>query len=154
MDNLFLQSSNALTKAGNEQQKISQKEFEIKLVDINASYSTSIDSNSYFYNQQRKILLESEISSYKTLRDNYINTALLYALTLGEQEILSKDTFSRASIALASINSFLIIQNIHPSLSFPVMVKITSLNTTLLSYSNQHLSLRQALINLKIFLGI
>ena len=40
MGDFFHDSSNALTSAENEQQRISQKEFEIKLADINNRYSS------------------------------------------------------------------------------------------------------------------
>ena len=153
--NKFLQDpSNALANAENEQQKISQKEFEIKLADINSRYSSPQDNNAYFYNQQKKMLLESELTSHKAQRDYYINIALLNALNLAELEILNKQSYSQASIIITSICTFLTIQNIHLSLNFPVMMKISSLNYALMSHPSEFFSLRQALNSLKINLGV
>lgn len=153
--NIFLQeSSNALINAEKEQQNISQKEFEIKLVDINSRYSSPQDNNAYFYNQQKKMLLESELTSYKTQRDNHINVALLNALNLAEQELMNKQSYSQASSIITSICTFLTIQNIRLSLSFPVMMKMASLNYTLISHPSEFFSLRQALTCLKIYLGV
>lgn len=154
MADLFIDSSNALASAEKEQRKISQKEFEIKLADINNRYSATSGSSSYYYNQQKKMLLETEVSSYKNQRDNYINVALLYALTLGELEVMRNETYSRASIALASICTFLTIQNIHISLSYSVIQKIFSLSSILTLHPSDFFSLRQSLNNLKTFLGI
>ncbi len=154
MADLFIDSSNALASAEKEQRKISQKEFEIKLADINNRYSATSDSSAYYYNQQKKMLLETEVSSYKNQRDNYINVALLYALNLGELEVMRNETYSRASIALASICTFLTIQNIHISLSYSVIQKIFSLSSILTLHPSDFFSLRQSLNNLKTFLGI
>lgn len=154
MADLFVDASNALISAEKEQQKISQKEFEIKLADINNRYSATSDSSAYYYNQQKKMLLETEVSSYKNQRDNYINVALLYALNLGELEVMRNETYSRASIALASICTFLTIQNIHISLSYSVIQKIFSLSSILTLHPSDFFSLRQSLNNLKTFLGI
>ncbi len=154
MADLFIDSSNALASAEKEQRKISQKEFEIKLADINNRYSATSGSSSYYYNQQKKMLLETEVSSYKNQRDNYINVALLYALNLGELEVMRNETYSRASIALASICTFLTIQNIHISLSYSVIQKIFSLSSILTLHPSDFFSLRQSLNNLKTFLGI
>ena len=154
MADLFVDASNALISAEKEQQKISQKEFEIKLADINNRYSATSNSSAYYYNQQKKMLLETEVASYKNQRDNYINVALLYALNLGELEVVRNETYSRASIALASICTFLTIQNIHISLSYSVIQKIVSLSSILTLHPRDFFSLRQSLNNLKTFLGV
>jgi len=66
MDNsLFIYSSNELSNARNVQQQISQKEFEIKLVEINANHTSYQENSTYFYNQQRKALMEKEVSNSK-----------------------------------------------------------------------------------------
>lgn len=154
MGDFFHDSSNALTSAENEQQRISQKEFEIKLANINNRYSSPQENNAYFYNQQKKMLLESELISYKAQRDNYINIALLCALNLAEQEIMNRQSYSQASIIITNICTFLTIQNIHLSLNFPTIMKMSSLNYALMSHPSEFFSLRQALTNLKIYLGV
>ena len=85
-------SSNEISQASVAQRQISQKEFEMKLVDINGMHLSSQDASSYFYNQQRKQSLEIEISNLKTQRDNHINAALMYALTLAEGELTQHST--------------------------------------------------------------
>lgn len=154
MSDYLQDPSNALANAENEQQKISQKEFEIKLAEINSRYSSPKDNNAYFYNQQKKMLLESELTSHKAQRDNYINLALLYALNLAEQEIMNKQSYSQASIIITSICTFLKIQNIHLSLSFPVMMKISSLNYALMLHQSEFFSLKLALTSLKGYFGV
>jgi len=83
-NNLYIISSNELTNAITIQQQISQKEFEIKLVDINSKYTSIQDSSSYYYNQQRKTIMEFELSNLKIQRDGHINTSLANALGLAD----------------------------------------------------------------------
>ena len=66
-NNLVQLSSAELAQADRFQQQISQKEFEIKLVDINSVHLLSQDAGSYFYNQQRMALSKGAITevSYK-----------------------------------------------------------------------------------------
>ena len=100
------------------------------------------------------MLLESELISYKAQRDNYINIALLCALNLAEQEIMNRQSYSQASIIITNICTFLTIQNIHLSLNFPTIMKMSSLNYALMSHPSEFFSLRQALTSLKIYLGV
>lgn len=147
-------SSDELTRARSVQQQISQKEFEIKLVDINNMHLSSQDASTYFYNQQRKQLLETEISNLKMQRDNYINSAISYALTFAERELNERSsTFSRASVLLSNIRSFLTIQNIRITVSLPVVLKMSLLNSRL-QRSIGHVSLKHELNNLKMQLQI
>lgn len=154
-DNLIQQSSIELTRAGNVQQQISQKEFEIKLVDINGKYLSNQDAGSYYYNQQRKQLLEMEISSLKAQRDGNINSALYYALMLAEKEITDHVIFSSASILIANICSFLRIQNISFSASMPIVIKVSTLYSQLnMMNTVGFVSLKRELLNLKMQLHI
>ena len=146
-------SSDELTRARSVQQQISQKEFEIKLVDINNMHLSSQDASTYFYNQQRKQLLETEISNLKMQRDNYINSAISYALTFAERELNERSTFSHASLLLSNIRSFLTIQNIRFTVSLPVVLKMSLLNSRL-QRSIGHASLKHELMNLKMQLQI
>jgi hypothetical protein len=149
-NNLFVYSSNELTYARNIQQQISQKEFEIKLVDINNKYTSLQDSSSYYYNQQRKSIAEKEISNLKTQRDRYINNSLTYALELAENEITSKYTFSMAAIAISSIRSFISINNVENLvLVLPVIVKISTIWYQLQMNPTEFSSLRTEITNLK-----
>lgn len=151
--NLVQLSSADLTQANSIQQQISQKEFEIKLVEINSMHLSNQDANSYFYNQQRKQLLVTEISNLKAQRDNHINAALMYALTMAEGELTQHSTFSSASLLLSNIRSFLTIQSIRPIISLPVTLKISLLNSRL-QRSIGHASLKRELMNLKMQLQI
>ena len=151
--NLVQLSSNELAQAGIAQQQISQKEFEIKLVDINSMHLSSQDASTYYYNQQRKQSLQAEISNLKSTRDIHINTALMHALTLAERELNERSAFSRASVILSNIRSFLKIQDIKLFVSLPVMLKISLVNSRL-QRSIGHASLKQELMNLKMQLQI
>lgn len=151
--NLVQLSSNELAQAGIAQQQISQKEFEIKLVDINSMHLSSQDASTYYYNQQRKQSLETEISNLKMRRDNHINAALMYALTKAEGELTQHSTFSSASLLLSNIRSFLTIQNIRFTVSLPVMLKISLLNSCI-QRSRRYVSLNRELMNLKVQLQI
>ena len=146
-DTLIQQSSIELTRAGNVQQQISQKEFEIKLVDINGKYLSNQDAGSYYYNQQ--------ISSLKAQRDVNINSALYYALMLAEKEITDHVIFSSASILIANICSFLRIQNISFSASMPIVIKVSTLYSQLnMMNTVGFVSLKRELLNLKMQLHI
>lgn len=151
--NLVQLSSNELAQASIAQQQISQKEFEIKLVNINNTHLSSQDASTYYYNQQRKQSLQAEISNFKSTRDIHINTALMHALTLAERELNERSAFSRASILLSNIRSFLTIQNIRMTVSLPVVLKMSLLNSRL-QRTIGHASLKQELTNLKMQLQI
>ena len=146
-------SSAELANANNVQQLISQKEFEIKLVDINSMHLSNQDASTYFYNQQRKQSLQTDISSLKLQRDNHINAAISYALILAERELHERSYFSNASLLLANIRSFMTIQSIRFTVSLPVMLKISLLNSRL-QRSSGHSSLKHELTNLKMQLQI
>ena len=153
-NNLIQSSSNEVRNAENAQQRISQKELEIQLVDINSRYMSSRDASSYYYNQQKKQLLEIEISSLKSQRDGNINMALLYALMLAERELIERPIFSSASIALANICSFLKIQSIPFVASYLIIMKISTLYTQLQRDLSGFVSLRRELANLKVQLQL
>jgi len=153
-NNLIQSSANELTNAELVQQRISQKELEVQLVDINSRYLSNQDASSYYYNQPQKQLLEIEISSLKSQRDGNINMALLYALMLAERELIERPIFSSASIALANICSFLKIQNIPFVASMPLVLKISRLYSQLSMIPTGFISLRRELTNLKIQLRL
>lgn len=148
-NNLYLLSSNELAQASNIQQQISQKEFEKKLVEINSRYLSSQESVSYYYNQQRKLSLDMELSNLISQRDGYINSALLYGLMLAEKELSEHQVVSSALTLIANVRTFLAIQNISLAISFPVMLKMVTLHTQLQKNNNAALSLKQELTNLR-----
>lgn len=151
--NLVQLSSTELAQANNIQQQISQREFEIKLIDINGMHLSNQDASTYFYNQQRKQSLKTEISNLKRQRDNHINEAIMYALSLAEGELTQRQTFSNASLLLSNIRSFLTIQNIRLFVSLPVTLKISLLNSRL-QRSVGHVSLKRELQNVRMQLQI
>ena len=150
-NNLYIISSNELTNAITIQQQISQKEFEIKLVDINSKYTSIQDSSSYYYNQQRKTIMEFELSNLKIQRDGHINTSLANALGLAEMEIMSHISFSSAAIAISSIHSFLSINNIQLILNSLVIMKISTISSQLLFSPGLYMSLRIEITKLKTY---
>ena len=150
-NNLYMISSNELMNAITIQQQISQKEFEINLVDINGKYTSIQDSSSYYFNQQRKTILELELSNLKAQRDGHINTSLANALSLAEIEIMSNISFSSAAIAISSIHSFLSINNIQLLLNSLVLMKISAVSSQLLFSSGSYMALRMEITKLKTF---
>ncbi len=152
--NLSLFSSNELSFAQNLQLQISQKEFEIKLVDINRQYSTPLNSGDYYYNQQRKMLIEMEISNLKIQRDGHLNNSLNYALELAEFEIANKNNFSSAAIVLSNVYSFISINNIRFVLNTFVISKIYSISFSLLQNPLEYSLLRTEINKLKLYFHI
>ena len=89
---LYQNFSNALMQAKNYQSQISQKEFEMKLIDINSRYS----SNNYYYNDLQKQKIELEILTLRNNRNNNIFNAIDYALELTQIEIRNNALYSMA----------------------------------------------------------
>lgn len=114
---LYKNSSNALMQARFSQSQISQKEFELRLTEINNQYS-SHNANNPYANFMQKYSIESEISRLKNERDNHVLNAISYALQLANIELQNNNVFSMAYLALSSINSFLSSEKIS-SLSLP-----------------------------------
>ncbi len=114
---LYKSSSDALIQARFSQSQISQKEFELRLIDINNQYSP-YNANNPYVNVMRKHNIESEITCLKNSRDNYIISAINYAIQLAIVELQNNSVFSMAYLAISSINSFLSSESIS-SLSLP-----------------------------------
>ena len=151
---LIQMSSNGLTSANNMQQQISQKKFEIKLVDINTAYMSTQDAGMYHYNQQRKQLLEMEISNLTSQRNNHINDAVMCALMIADEELSLPPSFSIAAMLLANIRSFLTIQNVSFTASLPVMMKISFIQSKLQKKNVEYAALKGELLNIKLQLHI
>lgn len=114
---LYKSSSDALMQARFSQSQISQKEFELRLTEINNQYSP-YNANNPYVNLMQKHSIESEISRLKNERDNHVLNAISYALQLANIELQNNNVFSMAYLAISSINSFLSSEK-NPTLSLP-----------------------------------
>ncbi len=114
---LYKNSSNALMQARFSQSQISQKEFELRLTEINNQYSP-YNANNPYVNLMQKHSIESEITRLKSERDNHVLSAINYAIQLAIIESQNNNVFSMAYLAISSINSFLSSEK-DPSLSLP-----------------------------------
>ena len=135
---LYNQFSNELRQANNCQMQISQKEFELQLIDINLKYGNS-DS-------------ERNIQSIENERNTYLTHAIIYALQLAEYEIGNSKNiiFPMAYLALNSINSFISSYNINLDLSLFIRSKISYVSNKLILESNLSLiNLRTEIDKLK-----
>ena len=145
---LYQNFSNALMQAKNYQSQISQKEFEMRLMEINNRYS----SNNYYYNELQKQKAEIEILTLKNNRDNSIFSAIDYALELAQIEIRNNTLYSMAYLAINSITSYLKIQKISDLiLPFTLRLKLAQIDTTM-TYSNT--MLKSAISELKNILHV
>ncbi len=131
---LYLNSSNELMLSRNIQLQISQKEFELQLLNINDRYSSY---KPYPYqNIIKKQSLELEISNLKNNRDIHLGFAIESALLLAEQDLISNNVYSMASIAISSINSFLQSQKIDFKLSYSAQVRLSKISFLMQSKNN------------------
>ena len=145
---LYQNFSNALMQAKNYQSQISQKEFEMRLMEINNRYSSS----NYYYNELQKQKVEIEILTLKNNRDNSIFSAIDYALELTQIEIRNNTLYSMAYLAINSITSYLKIQKISDLiLPFTLRLKLAQIDTTM-TYSNT--MLKSAISELKNILHV
>lgn len=145
---LYNMSSNELMYARTTQSQISQKELELKLLDINGKY------NSYDPYSSDKIKRQSIEMEISTLRNNmyiHLNNAIGYALLLAEQDIRNNHTYliSMAAYAIDSICSFLTsyIGNFKPS--FLAQTKLYELSSQLMLSGINMLNLKNAIGRLK-----
>lgn len=131
---LYKNSSDALMQARNSQSQILQKEFELKLMEINNHYSPYNTNNPYMNFIIQKHSIESEITRLKNERDNHVLNAISNALLLANIEMQSNIMFSMAYLAISSINSFLSYENVSSlSLPFTLQSDISQLSTRLTS---------------------
>lgn len=134
---LYKSSSNELMQARFSQSQISQKEFELKLLEINNQYSPYNTNNSYV-NSMRKYSIESEIALLINKRNNHIFNAINYALLLADFELSSKSAFSMACLAVSSINSFLTSEKISVPLPVTLQPNISQLYNQLVNSQSNH----------------
>ncbi len=121
---LYQNSSNELMQAKDYQSQISQKEFEIKLMDINSKYSFNKEPD-YITNLQRQNV-KLEINSLAYNRNMHLCNAIDNALDLAINESQDSVFYSMAYLAISSINSFIRIQNeLNLNLPFNVVFKLS-----------------------------
>lgn len=121
---LYQSSSNELMQAKNYQSQISQKEFEIKLMDINSRYSSNKEPD-YITNLQRQNV-KLEINSLAYNRNMHLCNAIDSALDLAMNEAQDSVFYSMAYLAINSINSFIRLQNgINFNLPFNIASKLS-----------------------------
>lgn len=145
---LYNMSSNELMCARTTQSQISQKELELKLLDINGKY------NSYDPYSSDKIKRQSIEMEISTLRNNmyiHLNNAISYALLLAEQDIRNNHTYliSMAAYAIDSICSFLTSYKDNFKPSFLAQMKLYELSSQLMLSGRNMLNLRNAIDKLK-----
>lgn len=148
---LYNQFSNELRQANNCQMQISQKEFELQLIDINLKYGNS-DSERNIQNLFKQNNIKVSLHSIENERNTYLTHAIIYALQLAEYEIGNSKNivFPMAYLALNSINSFISSYNINLDLSLFIKSKISYVSNKLILESNLSLiNLRTEIDKLK-----
>ena len=148
---LYNQFSNELRQANNCQMQISQKEFELQLIDINLKYGNS-DSERNIQNLFKQNNIKVSLHSIENERNTYLTHAIIYALQLAEYEIGNSKNivFPMAYLALNSINSFISSYNINLDLSLFIRSKISYVSNKLILESNLNLiNLRTEIDKLK-----
>lgn len=145
---LYNMSSNELMQARNIQAQISQKELELKLLDINGRY------NSYAPYSSDKIKRQSinmEILSLRNNVNNHLNNAIRHALLLAELDIRSNNTYSisMAAYAIDSICSFLTSYLGYFKLSILSRMKLIEISSQLMLSGIDMLNLKNAIDKLK-----
>lgn len=104
---LYQNSVNELMQAKNYQSQISQKEFEIRLMDIDSEFSPNLELNYATRLQQ-----QNEMNHLIYNRNQHLCNAIDTALDLAIRESQDGRAFySMAYLAILSINSFIRMQN-------------------------------------------
>lgn len=144
---LYTNAFNDIEAARNCQVTISQKEMEIQMININSNYSSY---DSIYVSKLKKQSLEQEIANIKNIRNNHINSAIGYALTIADNEIQENNSFSIAAIVIGSITSF--ISSVKGSCNISIInrTNLSLLSSKLLLSEIHMLQLRTALQNLKL----
>ena len=141
---LYQNSSNELMQAKNYQSQISQKEFELRLMDINSRYSSNREPD-YITNFQKQSI-QSEIDNLIYSRNRHLCNAIDSALDLAMNESQDSAFFSMAYLAINSINSFIRMQNgINFNLPFNVTFRLSQayLQITNVLVKNEILALKK-----------
>ena len=123
---LYQNSSNELMQAKLYQSQISQKEFEIRLMDINSRFSPNNDVSDVYIANLQKQNKQSEIDNLVRSRNQHLYNAIDNALDLAMSESQNSVFYSMAYLAINSINSFVRTQNgININLPFNVVFKLS-----------------------------
>ena len=144
---LYTSAFNDLESARKCQITISQKEMELQMININSNYS-SFD-NSYL-NSLKKQSLKMEIMNLINTRNNYINSSMVYALTIAENEMQENNTFSVATIVIGSISSFISTVKNSFSISIVNSTSLSLLSNKLLHSGFHMFQLKRAIEELKL----
>lgn len=145
---LYNMSSNELMQARNIQAQISQKELELKLLDINGRY------NSYAPYSSDKIKRQSinmEILSLRNNVNNHLNNAISHALLLAEQDLRNNHSYSisMAAYAIDSICSFLTSYFGYFKLSILSQMKLIEISSQIMLSGMNMFNLKNAINRLK-----
>lgn len=146
---LYMNSSNAIIQARNDQAQISQKELELQLLGINNRYNYNNNPYSYSFDSIKRQTIEMEIENLKSNRDMHVNYAIDYALMLAEQDIVYNNSYSMATIAIGTINSFISSYKVDFKPLVSLKMKVSELSSKLLFSGIEHLNLRSAIDRLK-----
>lgn len=123
---LYQNSSNELMQAKRYQSQISQKEFEIRLMDINNRFAPNNGVDNFYIANLQKQNIKSEIDNLLYNRNRHLCNAIDSALDLAIIESQDSVFYSMAYLAINSINSFVRTQNsINVNLPFNVAFKLS-----------------------------
>ena len=123
---LYQNSSNELMQAKRYQSQISQKEFEIRLMDINNRFAPNNGVDNFYIANLQKQNIKSEIDNLLYNRNRHLCNAIDSALDLAITESQDSVFYSMAYLAINSINSFVRTQNgINLNLPFNVAFKLS-----------------------------
>jgi hypothetical protein len=123
---LYQNSSNELMQAKRYQSQISQKEFEIRLMDINNRFAPNNGVDNFYIANLQKQNIKSEIDNLIYNRNRHLCNAIDNALDLAINESQDSVFYSMAYLAISSINSFIRIQNeLNLNLPFNVVFKLS-----------------------------
>lgn len=123
---LYQNSSNELMQAKRYQSQISQKEFEIRLMDINNRFAPNNGVDNFYIANLQKQNIKSEIDNLIYNRNRHLCNAIDSALDLAITESQDSVFYSMAYLAINSINSFVRTQNgINLNLPFNVAFKLS-----------------------------
>ena len=132
---LYRNTSDALMQARYLQSQISQKEFELKVADVNTYYPKDNIVNQYA-NSFRKQSIRNEIGQLTNNRDIQTFNAIDNALNLAYIELQQGVQFSMAYLAISSINSFLLYERIKLAIPFIIQYNISQLIASLFRFTH------------------
>lgn len=145
---LYNMSSDELMQARNMQAQISQKELELKLLDINSRYNSY---DPYSSDKIKRQSINMEILSLRNNVNNHLNNAISHALLLAELDIRSNNTYSisMAAYAIDSICSFLTSYLGYFKLSILSRMKLIEISSQLMLSGINMLNLKNAIDKLQ-----